>query len=121
MVTSLLPVYARSELAFERGEGARLFTADGVEYLDFGGGIAVSILGHAHPHLVAALVRQAEKLWHTSNLYRILEGERLASGSSMQPSPIRCSSPIPVLRRLSVPSRWCASTTQPEVRRSVSV
>lgn len=78
MVTSLLPVYARSELAFERGEGARLFTADGVEYFDFGGGIAVSILGHAHPHLVAALAHQAEKLWHTSNLYRIPEGERLA-------------------------------------------
>jgi acetylornithine/N-succinyldiaminopimelate aminotransferase len=74
----LLPTYARFGLAFERGEGARLYTANGVEYLDFGAGIAVSILGHAHPHLVAALVRQAQKLWHTSNLYRIPEGERLA-------------------------------------------
>ena len=77
-MTPLLPTYARFDIAFERGEGARLYTAEGVEYLDFGGGIAVSILGHAHPHLVAALVGQARKLWHTSNLYRIPEGERLA-------------------------------------------
>ena len=50
----------------------------GKEYLDFGAGIAVASLGHAHPHLVEALTRQAENLWHTSNLYRIPEGERLA-------------------------------------------
>jgi len=74
----LLPTYARFDLAFERGEGARLYSTEGVEYLDFGGGIAVSILGHAHPHLVAALAGQARKLWHTSNLYRIPAGERLA-------------------------------------------
>jgi acetylornithine/N-succinyldiaminopimelate aminotransferase len=78
MIPPLLPTYSRFDLAFERGEGSRLFTKDGAEYLDFGGGIAVSILGHAHPHLVAALERQARKLWHTSNLYRIPEGERLA-------------------------------------------
>jgi acetylornithine/N-succinyldiaminopimelate aminotransferase len=74
----LLPTYSRFDIAFERGEGARLYTTEGVEYLDFGAGIAVSILGHAHPHLVAALVRQGRKLWHTSNLYRIPAGERLA-------------------------------------------
>jgi acetylornithine/N-succinyldiaminopimelate aminotransferase len=74
----LLPTYVRFDLAFERGDGARLYTAQGTEYLDFGAGIAVSILGHAHPHLVAALAGQARKLWHTSNLYRIPEGERLA-------------------------------------------
>jgi acetylornithine/N-succinyldiaminopimelate aminotransferase len=78
IMAPLLPTYSRFDLAFERGEGARIFTAEGVEYLDFGAGIAVSILGHAHPHLVAALVRQGRKLWHTSNLYRIPEGERLA-------------------------------------------
>src|SRR5215211_3440993 len=53
-------------------------TRDGERYLDFGGGIAVNVLGHAHPHLVAALTEQAGKLWHTSNLFRIPEGERLA-------------------------------------------
>jgi acetylornithine/N-succinyldiaminopimelate aminotransferase len=78
MIDALLPVYARAPLAFERGEGVRLYTTDGVDYLDFGSGIAVNGLGHAHPALVQALSDQARKLWHTSNLYRIPEGERLA-------------------------------------------
>jgi len=78
MITPLLPTYARTDFAFERGTGARLFTTTGEEFLDFGAGIAVASLGHAHPHLVEALTRQAGNLWHTSNLYRIPEGERLA-------------------------------------------
>jgi acetylornithine/N-succinyldiaminopimelate aminotransferase len=76
--SALLPVYARADLAFERGEGAYLFGNDGRRYLDFASGIAVTALGHAHPHLVAALKDQAEKLWHTSNLFRIPDGEKLA-------------------------------------------
>ena len=78
MITPLLPTYARADFAFERGEGARLFTTAGEEYLDFGAGVAVTSLGHAHPHLVEALTEQARRLWHTSNLYRIPAGERLA-------------------------------------------
>ena len=78
MITPVLPTYARADLAFERGEGCYLFAADGQRYLDFGAGIAVNALGHAHPRLVAALAEQAGKLWHTSNLYRIPAGERLA-------------------------------------------
>jgi acetylornithine/N-succinyldiaminopimelate aminotransferase len=74
----LLPTYARVDLAFERGEGAWLFTADGERYLDFTSGVAVNALGHAHPHMVAAINAQAQKVWHVSNLYRIPEGERLA-------------------------------------------
>ena len=74
----LLPTYARVDLAFERGEGAWLFTAEGERYLDFTSGVAVNALGHAHPNMVAALTEQAQKLWHVSNLYRIPEGERLA-------------------------------------------
>jgi len=74
----LLPTYARVDLAFERGEGAWLFTADGERYLDFTSGVAVNALGHAHPRLVNAIEEQARKLWHVSNLYRIPEGERLA-------------------------------------------
>jgi acetylornithine/N-succinyldiaminopimelate aminotransferase len=78
-VTSpLLPTYARAEISFERGEGPWLFGRDGERYLDFGAGIAVNGLGHAHPHLVKALTEQAGKLWHTSNLYQIPEGEQLA-------------------------------------------
>jgi len=74
----LLPTYARVDLAFERGEGAWLFTAKGERYLDFTSGVAVNALGHAHPVLVDALTTQAQKLWHVSNLYRIPGAERLA-------------------------------------------
>ena len=77
-MAALFPTYSRSDLAFARGEGAYLFTEDGDRYLDFGSGIAVNALGHAHPHLVEALTRQAKKLWHVSNLHRIPEQERLA-------------------------------------------
>jgi acetylornithine/N-succinyldiaminopimelate aminotransferase len=74
----LLPVYARVDLAFERGEGAWLIATNGERYLDFTSGVAVNALGHAHPHLVEAVTEQAKKLWHVSNLYRIPEAERLA-------------------------------------------
>jgi acetylornithine/N-succinyldiaminopimelate aminotransferase len=76
--SAILPTYARADVTFERGEGAWLYTAEGERYLDFGAGIAVNSLGHAHPHLVEALTAQASKLWHTSNLFPIPEGERLA-------------------------------------------
>ena len=78
MSSHLLPTYARVDLAFERGEGAWLVTADGERYLDFTSGVAVNALGHAHPRLVSALEDQAKKVWHVSNLYRIPEAERLA-------------------------------------------
>jgi acetylornithine/N-succinyldiaminopimelate aminotransferase len=70
--------YARQNLVFERGEGSWLITAAGERYLDLASGIAVNVLGHAHPRLVAALTEQAGKLWHTSNLYRVEGQERLA-------------------------------------------
>ena len=75
----LLPVFARADLAFERGEGAWLISTDGERYLDFTSGVAVNALGHAHPHLVAALQEQATKLWHMSNLFKSPDGERLAA------------------------------------------
>jgi acetylornithine/N-succinyldiaminopimelate aminotransferase len=78
LISPLLPTYARIDIAFEKGEGAWLTAADGERYLDFGGGIAVASLGYAHPHLVEALTEQGKKIWHTSNLFRIPEGERLA-------------------------------------------
>ncbi len=78
VTSSILPVYARAPLAFERGEGAWLVAEGGRRYLDFGSGIAVNALGHSHPHLVAALTEQGAKLWHISNLYQNPLGERLA-------------------------------------------
>jgi len=73
-----MPTYARADLSFERGKGPYLFTTDGQRFLDFGGGVAVTALGHCHPHLVEALQAQAGSLWHCSNLYRIPGQERLA-------------------------------------------
>jgi acetylornithine/N-succinyldiaminopimelate aminotransferase len=78
VIPPLLPTYNRADIAFDRGEGPYLFDEKGQRYLDFGSGIAVSALGHAHPQLVAALREQAGKLWHTSNLYRVPGQERLA-------------------------------------------
>src|SRR3954453_8744373 len=75
----LLPVFARADLAFERGEGAWLIATNGERYLDFTSGVAVNALGHCHPHLVAALQEQATKLWHMSNLFKSPDGERLAT------------------------------------------
>ncbi|MCA1297905.1 aspartate aminotransferase family protein [Stappia indica] len=69
--SSLYQTYARADLAFERGDGVWLETADGRRFLDCAGGIAVNSLGHSHPALVAALTEQAGKLWHVSNIYTI--------------------------------------------------
>jgi len=74
----IMPTYNRADLRFVRGEGAWLETETGEKYLDFGSGVAVNTLGHAHPKLVAALGAQSEKLWHVSNLYQIPEQEKLA-------------------------------------------
>ncbi len=76
--SAIMGTYARQNLAFERGEGAWLFAANGDRYLDFASGVAVNALGHAHPRLVSALTEQAGKLWHSSNLYRVPGQERLA-------------------------------------------
>lgn len=79
MIAALMPTYNRADLAFERGEGARLWTGDGRRFLDFGAGIATSSIGHAHPHLVQAIATQAAKVMHVSNLYRVPQAEQLAA------------------------------------------
>src|ERR1700682_2712738 len=75
----LLPVFARVDLGFERGEGAWLISTSGERYLDFTSGVAFNALGNCHPHLVAALQEQATKLWHMSNLFKSPDGEKLAA------------------------------------------
>ncbi|SUZ30389.1 Acetylornithine aminotransferase [Roseibaca ekhonensis] len=74
----VLPTYNRTSLSFVAGEGAWLTEASGARYLDLTSGIAVNALGHAHPELVAVLTRQAQALWHVSNLYTIPAQEQLA-------------------------------------------
>ena len=78
MIPAIMPTYARADLAFERGEGAYLYGTDGRRYLDFMAGIAVNVLGHAHPHLVGALTEQGKKLWHVTNIFTIPEQQTLA-------------------------------------------
>ena len=78
MITAVMPTYGRKDVVFERGEGSYLYAADGRRYVDFTSGIAVNALGHCHPYLVKALIEQGQKLWHTSNLFRIGNGEKLA-------------------------------------------
>jgi acetylornithine/N-succinyldiaminopimelate aminotransferase len=78
MIPSILPTYNRAPLAFTHGEGSWLSTGDGRRFLDFGAGIAVNALGHAHPDLVAALTEQAGRLWHVSNLFEIPQQQALA-------------------------------------------
>ena len=75
----LLPTYARADLTIVRGDGCRVWDAEGRAYLDFGGGIAVVSLGHCHPAPLAAARAQLERLWHASNLYRTEPSEQLAS------------------------------------------
>jgi len=75
----LYDTFQRIGLRFERGEGSLLYTQDGTAYLDFTSGIAVNILGHAHPHLVRVLQEQAAKLWHVSNLFEEPLQEKLAA------------------------------------------
>ncbi len=77
-IAPVLPTYNRAAVSFERGAGARAYTAEGVEYLDFGAGVAVNSCGHAHPHLVQALTEQAQKIWHTSNIYQMPGQTKLA-------------------------------------------
>ncbi|MBK8183342.1 MAG: aspartate aminotransferase family protein [Candidatus Competibacteraceae bacterium] len=64
----MTPNHAPAAIVPVRGEGSRLWDQAGRDYIDFAGGIAVSVLGHTHPKLVAALTEQAQKLWHVSNV-----------------------------------------------------
>ena len=77
-ISEVMPVFARTDIVFERGEGAWLVASDGRRFLDVAAGVAVNSLGHAHPYLVAALKAQADKLWHCSNLYRVAGQEKVA-------------------------------------------
>ena len=78
MIPAVMPTYGRWDVAVERGEGLYLYATDGRKFLDFTSGIAVTSLGHCHPHLIEAVTTQAQTLWHTSNLFQIPGQQRLA-------------------------------------------
>jgi predicted acetylornithine/succinylornithine family transaminase len=75
----ILPTYGRFDLSIDRGAGCRVWTEEGRELIDFGAGIAVCSLGHAHPRVTQAIAAQAAKLVHTSNLYRTRPQAELAA------------------------------------------
>ena len=120
----LMPVFARADLAFARGEGVWLHATNGERYLDFTSGVAVNSLGHAHPHLVAALQEQATKLWHMSNLFKSPDGERLAARlceNSFADTVFFCNSGAEAMEcSIKVARRYQASKGHPEKFRIVT-
>ena len=91
--TSVMASYARLPVEFVRGEGARLWDAEGNEYLDFLCGISVTSLGHCHPRVVEAVREQVGRLMHTSNLFYTEPAMRLAERPvRVEPAGARCSS-----------------------------
>ena len=86
-MSAIMPTYGTPRISLERGEGVYLYSTKGDKYLDFCSGIAVSALGHGHPHLIKAIKDQAEKVLHFSNLYGIPGQERMASRLMEQTFP----------------------------------
>ena len=78
-MSALAKNYNRRKISFNYGKGSFLYSTNGKKYLDFVQGIAVNSLGHANPHLIKAINKQAKKLWHVSNAFIIPEGEKLAT------------------------------------------
>ena len=77
-MSALAKNYNRRKIAFKKGKGSFLYATNGKKYLDFVQGIAVNSLGHANPYLIKAIYKQANKVWHVSNAFKIPEGEKLA-------------------------------------------
>lgn len=125
MIPAVMPTYSRTEFAFERGEGMYLYTTEGRRFLDFGAGIAVNALGHAHPRLVEALQRQSEKLWHTSNLYRSVGQEKVAAklvANSFAESVFFCNSGAEAMEAVFKATRkYHATQGQPERYRIITL
>ncbi|MGA4718904.1 acetylornithine transaminase [Fictibacillus nanhaiensis] len=77
-MSALFPTYKRKQIQLQKGNGTYVFDQNNKKYLDFTSGIAVTSLGHCHPEVIAALQKQSECIWHTSNLFEIQQQELLA-------------------------------------------
>lgn len=100
--SALMDNYGTPALTLVRGEGAKVWDADGTEYVDLVGGIAVNALGHAHPAIVTAVTEQISRLGHTSNLYVNPVAVELAEALldvATSPTTARCCSSTPGPRR----------------------
>ncbi|WP_133000475.1 acetylornithine transaminase [Luteimonas arsenica] len=119
-----LPVYRQRELVLERGQGARLWDSEGREYVDFSAGIAVCNLGHADPDLVAALVEQAGRLWHTSNVFHseppLRLAQELVQASRFAERVFFCNSGAEANEAaIKLVRKWAAAQGREPVRRTI--
>jgi acetylornithine/N-succinyldiaminopimelate aminotransferase len=118
VIPAVLPTYARADLTFERGEGPYLFASNGRKYLDFTSGVAVTALGHCHPHLIKMLTEQAQKLWHCSNLFEVAGQHKLAQrliAHSFAASAFFCNSGAEAVEcAIKVARKYQAETGHPE-------
>ncbi len=119
-----LPVYKPRRIVLDHGRGARLWDRDGREYVDFGAGIAVNALGHAHPSLVAALTAQAGKLWHTSNVFvsepPLRLAERLVGASRFAEKVFFCNSGAEANEAaIKLARKWATAQGRPPERRVI--
>jgi acetylornithine/N-succinyldiaminopimelate aminotransferase len=124
VIPAVLPTYARADLTFERGEGAYLYTGAGRKYLDFTSGVAVTALGHCHPHLIARLTEQAQKLWHCSNLFQVAGQQKVAQrliANSFADSVFFCNSGAEAVEcAIKVARKFQAETGHPERYRIIA-
>ena len=119
-----VPVYQPRALVLDHGHGARLWDREGREYIDFAAGIAVCSLGHADPELVAALHAQAQKLWHTSNVFHnapaIELAEALVAASGFAQRAFLCNSGAEANEAaIKLARRWAAQQGRAPERRTI--
>jgi len=119
-----VPVYQPREMILDRGLGSRVWDLDGREYVDFGAGIAVNALGHQAPELVEALVTQAHKLWHTSNVYYseppLRLAEELVEASGFAERVFLCNSGTEANEAaIKLIRRWATAQGRPPEKRDI--
>ncbi|HEY8329582.1 MAG TPA: acetylornithine/succinylornithine family transaminase [Rhodanobacter sp.] len=119
-----LPVYKPRELVLDHGKGARVWDTEGRDYVDFGAGIAVNALGHQDPDLLAALIAQAHKLWHSSNVFYteppLRLAEELVHASGFAERVFLCNSGAEANEAaIKLVRKWAASKGRPPEQRSI--
>ncbi len=119
-----LPVYKQRDMIVERGQGSRVWDQGGREYVDFAAGIAVCGLGHCNPELTAALVEQAGKLWHTSNVFYseppLLLAKELVDASKFATRVFLCNSGAEANEAaIKLTRKWAASQGRTADRRVI--
>jgi len=119
-----VPVYRPRRIVLDHGRGARVWDTDGREYVDFGAGIAVNALGHAHPALIEALTAQAGRLWHTSNVFvsepPLRLAEALVEASGFAERVFLCNSGAEANEAaIKLARKWAAAQGREPARRTI--